>query len=203
MAEESNEDKKNAGIEEREIQKQPKELESGETKHRAGNRKQEVSKGKEEEKSSSGDIEGSNVRPEEKKSTEIKAEETPKISPEEQKKLKEEAKQKKEQKELKKVREEFWPGDVVKVYIKVKEGDKERVQAFQGIVISKRGRGISKTFTVRKIAVGKVGVERIWPLYSPAIVKIEIIQKSKSRRAKLYYLRNRIGKAAMAVKKRK
>lgn len=89
----------------------------------------------------------------------------------------------------------FNPGDHVKVHIRVIEGDKERVQPFEGDVISVRGEGINKTFTVRKISSG-VGVERIFPLYSPKISKIEVIKQGKVRRAKLYYLRNLSGKAA-------
>ena len=139
---------------------------------------------------------------EEKKVVEEVEKKEPEMSPEEQKKLEGEIKQKKAQKELEEAREEFRPGDTIKVYTKVKEGKKERIQAFQGIVLAKKGRDISKTFTVRKIAVGRVGVERIWPLFSSKIVKIDIVQRGKSRRAKLYYMRDRIGKAAMAVKKR-
>ena len=125
----------------------------------------------------------------------------PELSEEEQKKLAAEAKKKSAQKALDETRKALRPGDTVKVFTKVKEGDKERIQGFQGIVISKRGRGISKTFTVRKISVGGIGVERIWPLYSPVITKIDIIQPSVSRRSKLYYLRHRIGKAAMDTSK--
>lgn len=90
---------------------------------------------------------------------------------------------------------DFRAGDRVKVHVRVVEGDKERIQPFEGDVINIRGAGINRTFTVRKISSG-VGVERIFPLYSPKIAKIEIIKKGHVRRAKLYYLRNLSGKAA-------
>jgi len=90
---------------------------------------------------------------------------------------------------------EFRAGDHIKIHVRVVEGDKERIQPFEGDVISIRGSGVNKTFTVRKIASG-VGVERIFPLYSPKIAKIEVIKKGQVRRAKLYYLRNLSGKAA-------
>ncbi|SHH40237.1 50S ribosomal protein L19 [Thermosipho atlanticus] len=89
---------------------------------------------------------------------------------------------------------DFRPGDTVRVYVKFKEGNKERTQAFEGIVISKRGSGVNKTFTVRKIGANGIGVERIFPLYAPVIQKIEIVRRGKVRRAKLYYLRNIRGK---------
>jgi len=90
---------------------------------------------------------------------------------------------------------QFNPGDHIKIYVRVIEGDKERLQPFEGDVINIRGEGINKTFTVRKISSG-VGVERIFPMHSPKISKIEVIKKGKVRRAKLYYLRNLSGKAA-------
>lgn len=90
---------------------------------------------------------------------------------------------------------DFRAGDTVKVYIKVKEADKERIQSFQGVVIAIRGKGNGKTFTVRKVSFG-IGVERIFPYSSPSIEKIEIVKRSKVRRAKLYYLRKLKGKAA-------
>jgi large subunit ribosomal protein L19 len=86
------------------------------------------------------------------------------------------------------------PGYTVKVYVKVKEGEKERVQVFQGVIIAIRGGGMRASFTVRKISSG-VGVERIFPLNSPTIGKIEVLRRGKVRRAKLYYLREKIGKA--------
>ncbi len=89
----------------------------------------------------------------------------------------------------------FKAGDTIKVYIKVKEGDKERTQVYQGVVIAIRGSGNGKTFTVRKISFG-IGVERIFPYASPSIEKIEIVKKGRVRRAKLYYLRKLKGKAA-------
>ena len=87
------------------------------------------------------------------------------------------------------------PGDTVKVHVKVKEGEKERIQVYQGVVISIRGGGMRTSFTVRKISVG-VGVERIFPLHSPSIDHLEILRSGKVRRAKLYYLRDLSGKAA-------
>ncbi len=89
----------------------------------------------------------------------------------------------------------FNPGDHVRVHVRVVEGDKERIQPFEGDVINVRGAGINKTFTVRKIASG-VGVERIFPYYSPKIAKVELLKEGNVRRAKLYYLRNLSGKAA-------
>jgi len=90
---------------------------------------------------------------------------------------------------------DFRPGDTVKVYFKIKEGDKERVQPFEGVVIRKRGSGTGATFTVRKISYG-VGVERTFPLHSPLIEKIEVLKRGKVRRARLYYLREKVGKKA-------
>jgi large subunit ribosomal protein L19 len=89
---------------------------------------------------------------------------------------------------------EFGPGDTVRVHYKIKEGDKERVQIFQGTVLQRRGEGISHTFTVRKISNG-IGVERVFPLHSPFIQNIDVVRRGKVRRAKLYYLRQRKGKA--------
>ena len=90
--------------------------------------------------------------------------------------------------QLKSDRPEFNAGDTVSVHVRVVEGDKERIQQFQGVVISKRGSGVNSTFTVRKVSDG-VGVERIFPLHSPRIAKIEKLKEGKVRRAKLYYLR--------------
>jgi large subunit ribosomal protein L19 len=89
----------------------------------------------------------------------------------------------------------FSPGDSVRVYVKVREGEKERIQLFAGVVIARRAGGVRETFTVRKIS-GGVGVERIFPLHSPIIDRIEVERKGAVRRAKLYYLRERKGKAA-------
>jgi len=82
-------------------------------------------------------------------------------------------------------------GDIIKVFYKIKEGDKERVQPFEGVVLAKKGAGMSKTFTVRKIGAAKIGVERIFPFHSPNIEKVEIVKKQKVRRSKLYYLREK------------
>ncbi|MGX7348488.1 50S ribosomal protein L19 [Aerococcus vaginalis] len=90
---------------------------------------------------------------------------------------------------------EFRPGDTVRVDAKVVEGDRERIQVFEGVVIARKGQGVSETFTVRKMSSG-VGVERTWPVHTPRIAKIEVVRYGKVRRAKLYYLRNRRGKAA-------
>jgi large subunit ribosomal protein L19 len=95
----------------------------------------------------------------------------------------------------------FDPGDTVRVHVKIKEGDKERIQVFQGVVISKRKGGISATFTVRKVSYG-VGVERVFPSHSPIIDRIEVVTKGRVRRAKIYYLRKLRGKAARIREKR-
>lgn len=95
---------------------------------------------------------------------------------------------------------EFTAGDTVNVHYRVREGDKERIQQYQGIVINERGSGANKTFTVRKMS-GNVGVERIFPLYTPFIAKIEVLKKGKVRRAKLFYLRARRGKSARIQEK--
>lgn len=89
-------------------------------------------------------------------------------------------------------------GDTVKISHKVKEKDKERIQVYTGVVIAFKGKGLNKSFTVRRIASG-VGVERIWPVEAPVLTKIEVKQKGHARRAKLYYLRNRVGKEAVKV----
>ena len=93
------------------------------------------------------------------------------------------------------------PGDTVKVHVKVKEGEKERIQLFQGIVISIKGGGMRTSFTVRKVASG-VGVERIFPLNSPTIDKLEVLRHGKVRRAKLYFLRDKLGKAGRLKERR-
>ncbi len=90
---------------------------------------------------------------------------------------------------------DFRPGDTVKVHMKVKEGDSERVQVFEGVVIVRRGRGAGENFTVRKVSFG-VGVERTFPIVSPHVEKIELVRTGKARRARLYYLRDLTGKAA-------
>lgn len=95
----------------------------------------------------------------------------------------------------------FEIGDTVKVHYRIVEGDKERVQIFEGVVIAVNNKGISKTFTVRKISF-EIGVERVFPLLSPRIAKIEVVRKGRVRRAKLYYLRERTGKAAKVRERR-
>ena len=102
---------------------------------------------------------------------------------------------------LKKDRQMFAPGDTVRVSVKVKEGEKERTQIFEGVVIRKRGEGVRASFTVRRISYG-VGVERTFPLHSPRIEKIQVIRHGQVRRAKLYYLRKLTGKAARLKEKR-
>jgi len=96
----------------------------------------------------------------------------------------------------------FSPGDTVKVHVKVKEGEKERIQIFQGVVISRKGGGSRQMFTVRKVS-GGIGVERMFPLNSPSIERIEVERHGRVRRAKLYYLRDLRGKAARIEEKRK
>jgi len=95
----------------------------------------------------------------------------------------------------------FSPGDTVKVHVRVVEGTRERVQVFQGAVIRRQGPGARETFTVRKVSFG-VGVERTFPVHSPVLAKIEIVSRGDVRRAKLYYLRDRVGKAAKIKEKR-
>lgn len=90
---------------------------------------------------------------------------------------------------------EFTIGDTVRVDVKIREGDRERIQAFEGTVIAKNGSGVSETFTVRRVAYG-VGVERVFPLHSPNVAAVKVIRHGKVRRAKLYYLRDRVGKSA-------
>jgi len=96
---------------------------------------------------------------------------------------------------------DFAPGDTIKVHVRVVEGERQRVQIFEGIVIRRRGSQLSATFTVRKISFG-IGVERTFPLHSPMIAKIERVSQGDVRRAKLYYLRDRIGKKAKVKEKR-
>ncbi|NLL18475.1 MAG: 50S ribosomal protein L19 [Clostridia bacterium] len=99
------------------------------------------------------------------------------------------------QEQMKKDIPDFKPGDTVTVHVKVVEGNRERIQLFQGVVIRRRGSGLQETFTVRRMSYG-VGVERIFPVHSPRIDKIEVKRRGKVRRAKLYYLRDRVGKSA-------
>jgi large subunit ribosomal protein L19 len=96
---------------------------------------------------------------------------------------------------------DFGPGDEVKVHVKVVEGNKERVQVFQGNVIRRQGSGVAETYTVRKISSG-IGVERTFPVHTPTVVKLEVLKRGDVRRAKLYYLRDRTGKAARVKEKR-
>lgn len=95
----------------------------------------------------------------------------------------------------------FDAGDTVRVNVRVREGDKERLQAFEGVCIARKGGGVSETFTVRKVSSG-VGVERIFPMHSPSIESIKVVRRGRVRRAKLYYLRNLRGKAARIQEKR-
>jgi len=95
----------------------------------------------------------------------------------------------------------FGPGDTLKVHVRVVEGTRERVQLFQGAVIRRQGGGLQETFTVRKVSFG-VGVERTFPIHSPIVAKIEVVSRGDVRRAKLYYLRDRVGKAAKIKEKR-
>lgn len=96
---------------------------------------------------------------------------------------------------------DFGVGDTVKVYTQFKEGDRIRTQIFEGTVISRKGSGIRETFTVRKISYGE-GVEKVFPIHSPAVVKVEVVRRGDVRRAKLYYLRGRVGKKATRVKEK-
>src|SRR3954452_11385811 len=96
---------------------------------------------------------------------------------------------------------EVWPGATLKVHVRVVEGNKQRLQVFQGVVIRRQGGGLQETFTVRKVSYG-VGVERTFPLHSPIIDRIEVVTLGDVRRAKLYYLRDRVGKAAKVKEKR-
>ncbi len=106
-----------------------------------------------------------------------------------------------EKKQLRNDIPQFKPGDTLKVYVKVKEGEKERIQVFQGLCIARKHGGLRETFTVRKISQG-VGVERIFPLHSPFIDKIEVVRVGRVRRAKLYYIREKIGKKARIKEKK-
>ena len=96
----------------------------------------------------------------------------------------------------------FEAGDTVRVHVRVVEGEKERIQLFEGVVIQRRGAGIHATFTVRKISTGGVGVERIFPLHTPRIAKIEVLRRGKVRRSKIFYLRDLRGRAARITERR-
>ncbi|HUG84153.1 MAG TPA: 50S ribosomal protein L19 [Euzebya sp.] len=96
----------------------------------------------------------------------------------------------------------FGPGDTVKVHVRVTEGERSRIQIFEGDVIARRGSGARESFTVRKISFNGIGVERIFPLHAPIIDKLEVVRHGKVRRAKLYYLRDRVGKKAKIKEKR-
>jgi large subunit ribosomal protein L19 len=104
--------------------------------------------------------------------------------------------------QLKSDRDHFKVGDGVRVHAKVREGNKERIQVFPGIVIARKGQGIHETFTVRRISFGE-GVERVFPVHSPNIEKVEVDRESVTMRARMYYLRDRIGKAANKVKEKR
>ncbi|OGP58706.1 MAG: 50S ribosomal protein L19 [Deltaproteobacteria bacterium RBG_13_61_14] len=106
-----------------------------------------------------------------------------------------------EQEQMKEERPPFRSGDTVRVHVRIKEGDKERIQVFEGVVIRIKRRGSHTTFTVRKVSYG-IGVERIFPLFSPVVEKVEIKQRGSVRRSRLYYLRQRMGKAARIQEKR-
>ena len=100
-----------------------------------------------------------------------------------------------EEEQLKKDITDFRVGDTIKVYGRIKEGNRERIQVFEGVVLKRQGGGCRETFTVRKTSNG-IGVEKTWPLHSPNVEKIEVVRRGKVRRAKLHYLRERVGKAA-------
>ena len=97
---------------------------------------------------------------------------------------------------------DFRPGDTVRVAVKVKERDKERIQNFEGVVIGLSGAGVARTFRVRKISFHRIGVERVFPMHSPVLDHVEVVRRGKVRRAKLYYLRERRGKAARIAERR-
>ncbi|MGN0636601.1 MAG: 50S ribosomal protein L19 [Acutalibacteraceae bacterium] len=101
---------------------------------------------------------------------------------------------------IKEQKPELAIGSTVRVYVKIREGERERVQMFEGTVIAKRGSGVSETFTVRRISYG-VGVERVFPVNSPNVEKVELVRNGRVRRSKLYYLRDRVGKAAKVKEK--
>jgi len=96
---------------------------------------------------------------------------------------------------LKETAPQFEVGDTVRVDVKIREGERERIQAFEGTVVAKKGSGVAETFTVRRVSYG-VGVERVFPLHSPNVAAVKVVRRGKVRRAKLYYLRDRVGKSA-------
>ena len=100
---------------------------------------------------------------------------------------------------LKETPPEFSIGDTVRVDVKIREGERERIQAYEGTVIAKKGSGVAETFTVRRVSYG-VGVERVFPLHSPNVAAVKVVRNGKVRRSKLYYLRDRVGKAAKVAK---
>jgi large subunit ribosomal protein L19 len=104
--------------------------------------------------------------------------------------------------QLKTDRDHFKVGDGVKVHVRIREGDKERIQVFQGIVIARKGHGVAETFTVRRVHQGE-GVERVFPVHSPNIERVEVDRESITMRAKMYYMRDRIGKEANKVKEKR
>jgi large subunit ribosomal protein L19 len=106
-----------------------------------------------------------------------------------------------EQRMLSKKAHDFRVGDTVKVMVRVVEGNKEREQAFQGTVIKQNGKGLTETFTVRKVSSG-IGVERVFPIHSPNVTSVQVVRRGRVRRAKLYYLRKRVGKAARIQERR-
>lgn len=104
------------------------------------------------------------------------------------------------QESLKDQKPEIAIGNTVRVHVKIREGERERIQTFEGTVIAKKGSGVSETFTVRRVSYG-VGVERVFPVHSPNVEKVELVRKGRVRRSKLYYLRDRVGKSAKVKEK--
>ncbi len=104
------------------------------------------------------------------------------------------------QSSMKEQKPEIAIGSTVRVHVKIREGERERIQTFEGTVIAKKGSGVSETFTVRRVSYG-VGVERVFPIHSPNVEKVELVRKGRVRRSKLYYLRDRVGKAAKVKEK--
>lgn len=104
------------------------------------------------------------------------------------------------QESLKEQKPEIAIGSTVRVHVKIREGERERIQTFEGTVIAKKGSGVSETFTVRRVSYG-VGVERVFPVHSPNVEKVELVRKGRVRRSKLYYLRDRVGKSAKVKEK--